>query len=140
MKHLRLCHWIIFPVALWCALAISAAPTTSPPCTPESLNSAVDGRGLVDDKAITDLVHRRLLNEPFLGEALLGVETLAGTVWLSGYVEREEDRSRAIEITWSIEGVHGVRSDICVLNVEPGCLLEPLHSEDAFGFDPLPGV
>lgn len=97
---------------------------------------------LIEDIVITEQVYQKLMDEQFLGEAVLEVGASAGTVWLSGYVVREEDRARALELAQSVEGVEAVQNGICVLDVEPGCVPPDGASgaERPWGLDALPSV
>lgn len=96
---------------------------------------------LIEDIVMTEHVYLKLMDEQFLGDAVLEVEASAGTVWLSGYVAREEDRARALELAQSVEGVEAVQNGICVLDIEPGCFPDGAPgAEGPRGLDSLPGA
>ncbi len=42
------------------------------------------------------------------------VETLKDVVQLSGFVPTQNDRTKAEQIAWSVDGVRGVKNDIIV--------------------------
>lgn len=80
-------------------------------CTSTSGKSAGDN---VDDAQITAAVKAKLATEKLATLARVGVETNLRTVYLTGVVESEQARQRAVEIAWSVKHVNGVVSHLTV--------------------------
>ena len=69
----------------------------------------------VDSAAISTQVKTKLASEG--GVALFNqveVETSKDIVQLSGFVKTDNDRAKAEQIAWTIDGVRGVENDIIV--------------------------
>lgn len=66
----------------------------------------------VDDAVITTKVKAAVLKEPSLKSAEINVETLKGTVQLSGFVRSRADINKAVEIAKGIDGVKSVKNDM----------------------------
>jgi len=68
----------------------------------------------IDSSVITTKVKSALLQEPGLKASQISVETFKDIVQLSGFVDSSAARTRAGEVTASIEGVRGVKNDLVV--------------------------
>jgi len=68
----------------------------------------------VDDSAITTKVKAALLAEPGIRSYQISVETFKGVVQLSGFVDTQQQKSKAGEIVWSVDGVRSVKNNILV--------------------------
>lgn len=68
----------------------------------------------VDDSAITTKVKAKLLEDKTTGGLSIGVETLNGTVQLSGFAKSAEERARAESLARSTAGVAQVRNNIII--------------------------
>jgi hyperosmotically inducible protein len=68
----------------------------------------------VDDSAITAKVKTALLAEPGIPSADISVETVAGTVTLTGKVTDRAQAERAIQVVAMVEGVKGVDNRLAV--------------------------
>ena len=68
----------------------------------------------VDDSAITTKVKAALLAEPGIRSYQISVETFKGVVQLSGFVDTQQQKSKAGEIAWSVDGVNSVKNNILV--------------------------
>jgi osmotically-inducible protein OsmY len=68
----------------------------------------------VDDSAITAKVKADLIADPVTKARQVGVETFKGVVQLSGFVDNAQEKEKASEITWRVNGVRGVRNNIIV--------------------------
>ena len=80
-------------------------------------SSPKDGRSegrTVDDKNITAEVKKSLKDEPAYKFSEVNVDTFAGVVQLSGFVETDGQKSRAEELAKSKSGVRGVANGILV--------------------------
>lgn len=66
----------------------------------------------IDDSAITAKVKEQLVAEPVTKAYQISVETLNGTVQLSGFVQTQAERSKAEEIAGGVSGVESVRNDL----------------------------
>lgn len=68
----------------------------------------------VDDTAITTAVKARFIENKLVDASSISVETLKGTVMLSGFAKNSTEKSTAESLTWKVEGVKGVRNEIAV--------------------------
>ncbi|MBW6504049.1 BON domain-containing protein [bacterium] len=68
----------------------------------------------VDDKAVSAKVKAALLKDPDVKGLQVKVETYNGVVQLSGFVDKPEQASRAVEVAKGIEGVKSVKNDMKV--------------------------
>jgi hyperosmotically inducible periplasmic protein len=68
----------------------------------------------VDDSAITSSVKSRFVENPTVDAAAISVETLKGTVMLSGFAKNAAERSTAETIAMKVPGVVGVKNQIVV--------------------------
>ncbi len=66
----------------------------------------------VDDAVITTKVKAAVLQETTLKSAEINVETLRGTVQLTGFVRSRADINKAVEITKAVKGVKSVKNDM----------------------------
>ncbi|MGZ5115748.1 MAG: BON domain-containing protein [Burkholderiales bacterium] len=66
----------------------------------------------VDDAVITTKVKAAVLKEPSLKSAEINVETLKGTVQLSGFVRSRADIDKAVEVAKAVNGVKSVKNDM----------------------------
>ena len=81
-----------------------------------SVQSGQESTGeYIESAAISTKVKTKLAAD---GSAALAqqvkVETLKDVVQLSGFVPSDNDRTKAEQIAWSVEGVRGVKNDIIV--------------------------
>ncbi|HSV69394.1 MAG TPA: BON domain-containing protein [Methylibium sp.] len=68
----------------------------------------------VDDSAITTSVKARFVENKTVAASSISVETLNGTVMLSGFAKSEAERSTAESIARSVNGVKSVKNEIAV--------------------------
>lgn len=68
----------------------------------------------VDDTAITSTVKARFIDNRNVDAASIKVETLNGTVLLSGFAKNATERSTAEAIARNVSGVRSVRNEISV--------------------------
>jgi osmotically-inducible protein OsmY len=68
----------------------------------------------VDDTAITTAVKARFIDNKLVDAAAISVETLNGTVMLSGFSKSSTERSTAETLTWKVNGVKAVKNEIAV--------------------------
>ncbi len=68
----------------------------------------------VDDAAITSTVKARFIDNRNVDAASIKVETLNGTVLLSGFAKNVTERSTAETIARNVSGVRSVRNEIAV--------------------------
>ncbi len=68
----------------------------------------------VDDAGITALVKSRMAESPLVSAAAISVETLNGTVQLSGFAKSASEKSAAENIARNVRNVKSVRNDIVV--------------------------
>lgn len=68
----------------------------------------------VDDSAITTQVKARFAESPVVSAMAINVETLNGTVQLSGFAKSEAEREAAVSIARNVPNVKSVKNDIVV--------------------------
>ncbi len=68
----------------------------------------------IDDSAITTKVKTAIFNEPTLKTMNISVETYKGVVQLSGFVNRQENISKAAEVARTVPGVREVKNNLQV--------------------------
>jgi hyperosmotically inducible protein len=68
----------------------------------------------VDDSTITARVKKRFAEDDQVAASRIQVETLQGTVQLSGFAASETERMRAAQIARSVPDVRDVRNDVIV--------------------------
>jgi osmotically-inducible protein OsmY len=70
----------------------------------------------VDDGVVTAKVKAALVADPVTKAHQINVETFKGTVQLSGFVETDEARTRALQLARNVEGVRKVKDAMEVRN------------------------
>jgi hyperosmotically inducible periplasmic protein len=68
----------------------------------------------VDDAALTTRVKAKFAADPTVSAMAISVETLKGTVQLSGFAKSAEEKSMAEKLARETSGVVAVRNDISV--------------------------
>lgn len=68
----------------------------------------------VDDVAITTAVKGRFVDNNSVDAASIKVETLNGTVMLSGFAKNAAEKSVAEDLAWKVKGVKAVKNEIAV--------------------------
>ena len=68
----------------------------------------------VDDAAITTAVKAKMAEDKGVSAAAISVETLNGTVQLSGFAKSQAEKNRAGEVARSVKGVTEVRNSLIV--------------------------
>lgn len=68
----------------------------------------------VDDSAITAAVMARFVENKEVDAAAISVETLNGTVMLSGFAKSMTERSTAETLAMKVNGVKSVRNELAV--------------------------
>lgn len=68
----------------------------------------------VDDAALTTRVKSKFAADPTVSAMAISVETLKGTVQLSGFAKSHEEKAMAEKIARETSGVVAVRNDIAV--------------------------
>jgi hyperosmotically inducible periplasmic protein len=68
----------------------------------------------VDDAGITTQVKAKMLGDPAVAGTSISVETLKGTVMLSGFAKNTTEKTTAESLARSVKGVVAVRNEIAV--------------------------
>ncbi len=68
----------------------------------------------VDDTAITTAVKGRYVGNADVDATSIRVETLNGTVMLSGFAKNSTEKASAESIAWKVNGVKSVKNEIAV--------------------------
>jgi len=68
----------------------------------------------IDDTAITASVKTRMLDDSRVAGTSITVETLNGTVMLSGFAKSEAEKAAAESIARKVDGVKAVKNEITV--------------------------
>jgi hyperosmotically inducible periplasmic protein len=106
MKTIKTAH---LPLALFVA---SAALLFTGGCAVTSGQSTVGQ--FVDDATITTRVKARMAEDPAVSAMRISVETLNGTVQLSGFATSQSEKDRAATLVRGVSDVRDVRNNIVV--------------------------
>lgn len=68
----------------------------------------------VDDTAITTAVKARFIDNKTVDASSISVETLNGTVMLSGFAKSASEKTVAESLVWKVEGVKSVKNEIAI--------------------------
>lgn len=68
----------------------------------------------IDDATITTQVKSRMLNDPNVAGTSISVETLNGTVMLSGFAKNATEKNTADRIARDVNGVKAVKNEIAI--------------------------
>lgn len=68
----------------------------------------------IDDTGITTLVKARFYEDKDVAGSSIGVETLNGTVMLSGFAKSTLERNKAETIARAVRGVTSIKNEIAV--------------------------
>ncbi len=68
----------------------------------------------VDDSSITTAIKARFVENHEVDATNIHVETLNGTVMLSGFAKNSAEKTTAEQLAWKINGVKGVKNEIAV--------------------------
>jgi osmotically-inducible protein OsmY len=68
----------------------------------------------IDDAAITTAVKGRFIDNPDVDASSISVETMKGTVMLSGFAKSYKEKMTAENITIKVGGVKAVKNEIAV--------------------------
>ena len=68
----------------------------------------------VDDSAITTSVKARFVDNKDVDASAISVETLNGTVMLSGFAKNSNEKSTAEKIAMNVKGVKSVKNSVVV--------------------------
>ncbi|MDO9314943.1 MAG: BON domain-containing protein [Burkholderiaceae bacterium] len=94
------------------ALVASVALITMTGCAVTRDQSTVGA--YIDDTAITTSVKARFVDNKDVDASAISVETLNGTVMLSGFAKNSTEKIKAEEITRAVKGVKSVKNEIAV--------------------------
>ena len=94
------------------ALAAVSALVVLPGCAVSRGQSTVGQ--YVDDTAITTAVKARFVEAKSVDATAISVETLNGTVMLSGFAKNSTERNTAENLARQVKGVRAVRNEIAV--------------------------
>lgn len=95
------------------ALAMTAAVLlTTPGCAVTRGQESVGN--YVDDATITTQVKSRFVENKLVDAASISVETMKGTVMLSGFAKNGAERNTAESIARGVKGVTSVKNEISV--------------------------
>jgi hyperosmotically inducible periplasmic protein len=68
----------------------------------------------IDDTAITTAVKSRFVDNKDVAASSISVETLNGTVMLSGFAKNATEKTTAESLAWKVNGVKSVKNEITV--------------------------
>ena len=96
----------------WAAAATSLVLLAASGCAVSRGQESVGA--YVDDTGITSLVKARFFEDKDVAGSSISVETLKGTVMLSGFAKSTAERSTAESVTWKVKGVRAVKNELAV--------------------------
>ena len=94
------------------ALLVSAVLATTAGCAVTRGQESVGA--FVDDTAITTAVKARFIDNKTVDASSISVETLNGTVMLSGFAKSTSEKTVAESLAWKVNGVKVVKNEIAV--------------------------
>ena len=68
----------------------------------------------IEDSAITTAVKARFVDSTMVDANAISVETMKGTVMLSGFAKNSAERTTAEALTWKVGGVKAVKNGIAL--------------------------
>jgi hyperosmotically inducible periplasmic protein len=68
----------------------------------------------VDDAAVTTALKGRYVDNREVDASSIKVETLNGTVMLSGFAKSDKEKATAEALAWKVNGVKAVKNEIAV--------------------------
>ena len=68
----------------------------------------------VEDTAITTAVKSRFIENSSVDAASIKVETLNGTVMLSGFAKSSTEKTTAETLAWKVNGVKAVKNELAI--------------------------
>lgn len=68
----------------------------------------------VDDSAITTAVKARFVENKSVDASSISVETLKGTVMLTGFAKNSNEKTMAEGLAWKVNGVKSVKNEVIV--------------------------
>ena len=68
----------------------------------------------IDDSVITSTVKSRFFDDKSVDGSAVSVETLNGTVILSGFAKNANEKKTAETIAWKVKGVKAVKNDLLI--------------------------
>lgn len=96
----------------WTALAASLVLLAASGCAVSRGQETVGA--YVDDTGITTLVKSRFFEDKDVAGSSIGVETLNGTVMLSGFAKNSLERNKAESIARGVKGVTSIKNEIAI--------------------------
>jgi osmotically-inducible protein OsmY len=94
------------------ALVSAATLIALPGCAVTRGQSTVGA--YVDDTTITTQIKARMIENKVVDAVAISVETLNGTVLLSGFAKNAAERSMAEQIARGVNGVKSVRNELAI--------------------------
>jgi osmotically-inducible protein OsmY len=94
------------------ALVSAATLIVLPGCAVTRGQSTVGA--YVDDTTITTQIKARMIENKVVDAAAISVETLNGTVLLSGFAKSAAERNMAEQIARGVNGVKSVRNELAI--------------------------
>lgn len=94
------------------ALASATALVVLPGCSVTRGQQTVGS--YVDDSAITAAVKAKFVEDKSVDAAAISVETMQGTVMLSGFAKSAAEKSNAERIARGVKGVKSVKNELTV--------------------------
>lgn len=93
-------------------VATAAAMTVLPGCAVTRGQSTVGE--YIDDASVTTAVKAKFVESKAVDAVAINVETLNGTVMLSGFAKSLTEKAEAERLAWSVKGVKAVRNELAV--------------------------
>ena len=82
--------------------------------TPGSSQPGTGNTRSTPPTAITTAVKARMLENPEVAGTSISVETMKGTVMLSGFAKNANEKATAEALAWKVSGVKSVKNEIAV--------------------------
>jgi len=109
---LKLTSFARLPLAILLVAASATTVLVTSGCAVTRGQSSVGA--FVDDTAITTAVKARFVDNKSVDAASINVETLNGTVMLSGFAKNSSEKTVAESLAWKVNGVKAVKNELAV--------------------------
>jgi len=109
---LKLTSFARLPLAILLVAASATTVLVTSGCAVTRGQSSVGA--FVDDTAITTAVKARFVDNKSVDAASISVETLNGTVMLSGFAKNSSEKTVAESLAWKVDGVKAVKNELAI--------------------------
>ncbi len=108
------CEGVFMPLAWLTVRVLAASVVVTPLAACDVFQGKQNVTEYADDSTITNTIRTRFVEDSVVHVLGVGVTTLNGNVRLTGVVNSDRERRRAVQIAQSVKGVRNVSNEIGV--------------------------